>query len=133
MNYAAALALLVMFTFLYPLILRASGELGLPQYLVGSTLIMLSVLGTALYVVHRLVNRHRRTALGLAQVQAQVQRDPDNPRAYFAGGAHLAEWLLRLGRRREAEEAIDRYARLPGARESEIAALREGLERARKG
>ena len=60
------------------------------------------------------------------------KRQPQNPRAYFVGGEHLGALLLRLDRRREASEVIDRYARLGGARESEIVALREALARAQR-
>jgi hypothetical protein len=61
-----------------------------------------------------------------------VGADPKNPRAYFVSGEHLASLLLRLGRRREAAEVIDRYARLGGARESEIVSLRELLLQAER-
>ena len=44
----------------------------------------------------------------------------------------LGALLLRLDRRREAAETIDRYARLGGARESEIVALQEALSRANR-
>ena len=72
--------------------------------------------GLATFTVRWQVNRHRAHLARLEAARAQVAADPQNPRAYFVGGEHLGTLLLRLDRRREAAEVIDRYARLGGAR-----------------
>ena len=78
------------------------------------------------------VARTRDASATLELARSQVTTDPDNPRAYYVQGEHLAGLLLRLGRRREAAAVIDRYASLGGARESEIAALRQLLVQAER-
>jgi hypothetical protein len=78
------------------------------------------------------VATHRTHLDRLAAARSQIESEPGNPRAFFADGEHIGLMLLRLGRRREASELIDRYALLGGARESEIVALREALARAER-
>ena len=132
MNYAATLAVLVILAFTFPLMVRLGTELGVPEAYSAAALGALLTLALATYLVRWQVGRHRRTLDRLAAARAQVIADPENPRAYFVGGEHLGSVLLRLGRRREAAEVIDRYARLAGARESEIVALREALSNAER-
>lgn len=132
MNYAATLAVLVMLAFCFPLSVRLGAQLGVPESLVASILAALVIFALAAYLVRWQVGRHTAQLDVLAQARAQVMADPGNPRAYFVGGEHLGQVLLRLGRRREAAEVIDRYARLGGARESEIVALREALSTAER-
>jgi hypothetical protein len=127
MNYAASLAVVVILTFSFPLAVRVGQYYDVPRSLIGITLGTLLTFAATTLIIRWQVSTHRRAAAQLDLVRAQVGADPQNPRAYFAGGEHLAGLLLRLGRRREAAEVIDRYARLGGARESEIMALREQL------
>lgn len=130
MNYAATLAVLVVLAFCFPLTVRLGTQIGVPEAYSAAALGALLTLGLATYLVRWQVGRHRVTLERLAAARAQVAADPENPRAYFVGGEHLGTILLGLGRRREASEVIDRYARLGGARESEIVALREALSNA---
>lgn len=132
MNYAATLAVLVVLAFSFPLMVRLGTEIGLSEAYSAATLGALVTLALATYLVRWQVGRHRATLERLNAARAQVLADPENPRAYFVGGEHLGVILLRLGRRREAAEVIDRYARLGGARESEIVALREALSSAER-
>lgn len=132
MNYAATLAVLVMLAFFFPLSVRLATQLGIPEGLVVSILGAVVIFALAAYLVRWQVARHSVRLLRLTQAREQVLADPENPRAYFVQGQHLAQILLRLGRRREAAEVIDRYARLGGARESEIVALREELSAAER-
>lgn len=127
MNYAATLAVVVMLAFIFPISVRLAGQIGVPEALTTSLLLALTTFTLAAYLVRWQVNRHSVRLLQLTQAREQVLSDPENPRAYFVNGEHLGALLLRLGRRREASEVIDRYARLGGARESEIVALREML------
>lgn len=127
MNYAAMLAVVVILTFFFPLSVRLARENGVPGSLITIVLAALAVFGLAFWFVRWQVSLHRDRLDRLAMLRAQVAGDPENPRAYFLGDEHLAALLLRLGRRREAGEVIDRYARLGGARETEISALRESL------
>lgn len=127
MNYAASLAVVVVLTFFFPLAVRVGSAFDVPRSLVLTALgACLTFLATTLFIRWQ-VGRHRQTASQLEQIRAQVNADPRNPRAYFAGDEHMVALLLRLGRRREAAETIDRYARLGGARESEIMTLRQAL------
>ncbi|MBZ9751088.1 hypothetical protein K7W42_09460 [Deinococcus sp. HMF7604] len=132
MNYAATLAVLVVLAFSFPLTVQLGAQVGVPEA------VMLSILGAALtfslatFLVRWQVNRHRARLERLNAARAQIAAEPDNPRAYFVGGEHLAALLLRLDRRREAAEVIDRYARLGGAREAEIVALREAQSAAER-
>ncbi|WP_034385109.1 hypothetical protein [Deinococcus sp. YIM 77859] len=132
MNYAATLAVLVVLAFCFPLTVRLGTQLGVPAVYTASTLGALLTFALATYLVRWQVKRHRATLDRLEAARAQVAADPENPRAYFVRGEHLALILLRLDRRREAAEVIDRYARLGGARESDIVALREALSRAER-
>lgn len=127
MNYAATLAVLVMLAFTFPISVRLAAQIGVPEALTASVLGALVTFALAAYLVRWQVYRHSARLARLTQAREQVQTDPENPRAYFVDGEHLGALLLRLGRRREAAEVIDRYARLGGARESEIVALREAL------
>ncbi|GAA5511553.1 hypothetical protein Dcar01_00264 [Deinococcus carri] len=132
MNYAATLAVLVVLAFCFPLTVRLGLQLGVPEVYTASVLGALLIFALATYLVRWQVNRHRDTLARLDAARAQVLADPENPRAYFVGGEHLGTLLLRLDRRREASEVIDRYARLGGARESEIVSLREALSSAER-
>ncbi len=132
MNYAAALAVLVMLSFCFPLSVRLAAQLGISEGVVASILGAVTIFGLTVYLVRWQVARHSARLSRLTQAREQVLADPENPRAYFVQGQHLAHILLRLGRRREAAEVIDRYARLGGARESEIVALREELSAAER-
>lgn len=127
MNYAATLAVVVMLAFMFPVSVRLAAQLGVPEALTASVLGAVVIFALAAYAVRWQVNRHSARLAVLAQAREQVQADPENPRSYFVNGEHLGALLLRLGRRREAAEVIDRYSRLGGARESEIVALREAL------
>nr|WP_221269862.1 hypothetical protein [Deinococcus budaensis] len=126
------MAVLVILAFTFPLVVRLGTALGVPEAYSAAALGALLTLALATYLVRWQVGRHRVTLDRLAAARAQVTADPENPRAYFVGGEHLGTILLRLGRRREASEVIDRYARLGGARESEIVALREALSNAER-
>ena len=132
MNYAATLTVLVVLAFCFPLTVRLGAQLGVPEVYTASTLGAVLTFALATYLVRWQVGRHRETLARLEAVRAQVAADPENPRSYFVGGEHLGLLLLRLDRRREASDVIDRYARLGGARESEIVALREALSRAER-
>ncbi|CAM3525138.1 hypothetical protein DESA109040_15385 [Deinococcus saxicola] len=132
MNYAATLAVMVVLAFCFPLTLRLGAGFGVSETITISVLGALLTFGLALSLVRWQVGRHQQALQRLEKVRAQILADPENPRSYFAGGEHLGALLLRLDRRREAAEIIDRYARLGGARESEIAALQEALSRANR-
>lgn len=132
MNYAATLAVLVVLAFCFPLTVRLGAQLGVPEVYTASALGAILTFALAAYLVRWQVGRHRDTLERLETARAQVAADPENPRAYFVRGEHLGSILLRLDRRREAAEVIDRYARLGGARESEIIALREALSGAER-
>ena len=132
MNYAATLAVLVVLAFCFPITVRLGVALGIPEALGASVLGAALVFGITAYLVRWQVGRHSLRLSRLTEARAQVAADPDDPRAYFVQGEHLGRMLLALGRRREAAEVIDRYARLGGARESEIVALREALSQAER-
>lgn len=132
MNYAATLAVLVVLAFCFPLTVRLGAQLGVPEVYTASALGALLTFALAAYLVRWQVGRHALTLERLERARAQVAAEPDNPRAYFVQGEHLGSVLLRLDRRREAAEVIDRYARLGGAREGEIVALREALSNAER-
>lgn len=132
MNYAATLAVLVVLAFWFPISVRLGAQVGVPEAVVVSVLGALLTFVLAAYLVRAQVARYRRYLDRLDAARRQVAAEPGNPRAYFVGGEHLAELLLRLDRRREAAEVIDRYARLGGARESELVALQEALSRAER-
>ncbi|MDV6375887.1 hypothetical protein [Deinococcus arenicola] len=132
MNYAATLAVLVVLAFCFPLTLRLGAGFGVSETITISVLGALLTFATALSLVRWQVGRHSLALTRLAKAREQILADPENPRSYFVGGEHLGALLLRLDRRREAAEVIDRYARLGGARESEIVALREALSRAER-
>ncbi|WP_291430802.1 hypothetical protein [Deinococcus sp.] len=132
MNYAATLAVLAVLAFCFPLTVRLGSVVGVPEAVSVSVMGALLTFGLATFLVRWQVNRHRVRLARLEAARAQVEADPQNPRSYFVSDEHLGSMLLRLDRRREAAEVIDRYARLAGARESEIVALRESLSSAER-
>lgn len=132
MNYAASLAVVVVLTFFFPLAVRIGLYYDVPRSLVLIALGAALTFAATTLIIRWQVARHRDTSALLELARSQVGADPKNPRAYFVSGEHLASLLLRLGRRREAAEVIDRYARLGGARESEIVSLRELLLQAER-
>ena len=132
LNYAATLAVLVVLAFCFPLTVRLGAQVGVPEAIMATTLGALLTFTSTAYLVRWQVRHHRFQLEQLEAARAQVRADPDNPRSYFVRGEHLGAMLLRQGRRREAAEVIDRYARLGGARESEIVALHEALSRAER-
>ncbi|WP_161881230.1 hypothetical protein [Deinococcus alpinitundrae] len=132
MNYAASLATVVVLAFFFPLLVRLASGFGVSRSLSASTLAVLLTFIAASSLIRFQVTRFRHSTTRLDAARAQVAQQPDLPRAYFVDGEHLASMLLRLGRRREAADVIDRYAQLGGAREAEITALREALARAER-
>lgn len=132
MNYAATLAVLVVLAFCFPLTVQLGARVGVPEAVVLSVLGAVVTFSLATFTVRWQVNRHRAQLERLNAARSQISADPENPRAYFVAGEHVGALLLRLDRRREAAEVIDRYARLGGARESEIVALREALSAAER-
>lgn len=132
MNYAATLAVMVVLAFTFPLSVRLGAQVGISENVSLSLVGALLSFTLAAYLVRWQVNRYRANLERLEIGRQQVLSDPENPRSYFVDDEHLGALLLRLGRRREASEVIDRYARLGGARESEIVALREALSKAER-
>ena len=132
MNYAASLAVVVVLAFFFPLAVKFASVYGVPRSLSASTLAALLTFVATTALIRFQVTRHRRSTSRLDAARAQVALQPDSPRAYYLDGEHLASMLLRLGRRREAAEVIDRYARLGGATESEITALQAALTSAER-
>ncbi|GGQ96165.1 MULTISPECIES: hypothetical protein [Deinococcus] len=132
MNYAASLAVVVLLTFFFPLAVRVGMSYDVSRSSVVTTMLAILIFVAATVFIRWQVARTREASATLELARAQVNREPDNPRAYYVQGEHLAGLLLRLGRRREAAAVIDRYASLGGARESEITALRELLMQAER-
>lgn len=132
MNYAATLAVLMVLAFTFPLLVRLSTTYGVERSTTITTTFVLTAFWFAVWAIRARVATHRTHLDRLAAARAQIESEPGNPRAFFADGEHIGLMLLRLGRRREASELIDRYALLGGARESEIVALREALARAER-
>ncbi|WP_189643401.1 hypothetical protein [Deinococcus piscis] len=130
MNYAALLAVMVLLAFFFPVALRLGEYLGLGAGTTAVALWSALVFALALTFVRWRVSRERISAGQLEQGRRQILERPTDPAAYHVGGQHLALLLLERGRRREAAELIDRYARLGGARDAEILALQEALSSA---
>ncbi|WP_425146942.1 hypothetical protein [Deinococcus sp.] len=124
MNYAASLAVVGVLTFFFPVAVRIGSYYDVSRSLVITTLMAALTFVAATLVIRWQVARYRSMSAILEQARTQVSADPDNPRAYFVGSEHLAGLLLRLGRRREAAEIIERYAHLGGATPSDIQSLR---------
>lgn len=131
-NYAASLATIVVLAFFFPLMVRFASGYGVSRSLSASTLAVVLTFVTATYLIRFQVTRHRHSSTKLDAARAQVALQPDQARAYFVDGEHLAAMLLRMGRRREASDVIDRYAQLAGATESDILMLRETLTKAQR-
>ena len=131
-NYAASLAVVVVLAFFFPLAVRLGSLYGVPRSLSASTLATLLTFVAATALIRFQVTRHRRSISRLDVARAQIAQQPASPRAYYLDGEHLGSMLLRLGRRREAADVIDRYARLGGASESEIIALQAALTKAER-
>jgi len=131
-NYAASLAVLMVLAFVFPLLMRFAADHGVAAGTTTTTLVVLVAFWFAVWAIRARVARHRSNLERVAQVRAQLVEDPLNPQSFYAGDEHVGFLLLRLGRRREAIDVIDRYARLRGAREVEVIALRAALERAER-
>ncbi|TSA87725.1 hypothetical protein FNU79_00190 [Deinococcus detaillensis] len=132
MNYAASLATVVILAFFFPLLVRLASGYGVSRSLSASTLAVVLTFVVATSLIRFQVTRFRVSTTKLDEARAQAALHPNQARAYFVGGEHLATLLLRMGRRREAADVIDRYAQLGGAKESEIVTLREALAKAER-
>ena len=129
MNYAAVLAVLLILSFSFPLLLEWGEQAGLSRPSGVMTLLVLSLLLASWWLIRLTVHRHRRILERLERIQNQILEAPEDPQAYFDDGEHLGDLLLRLGRRRESVECFERYARLEGAMDLERERMREQLER----
>jgi len=129
MNYAAVLAVLLILSFSFPLLLEWGEQAGLSRPSGVMTLLVLSLLLASWWLIRLTVHRHRRILERIERIQNQILEAPQDPQAYFDDGEHLGDLLLRLGRRRESVECFERYARLEGAMDLERERLREQLER----
>lgn len=126
-NYAATLAVLAVLAFFFPLGVRLARELGVPSTLSDSAFGALAVLALAALLIRWRVSWFRSLS-GRAQTgREQLMAAPQQPEAYHVDGEHLGLILLRLGRRREAEGVIERYAALPGVPPDEVTELRARL------
>ena len=132
MNYAASLAVVAVLTFFFPLAVRIGLYYDVPRSLVSTTLGAVLTFVAATLLIRWQVGHSRLATEQLELGRAQVVADPQNPRAYFVGGEHLAALLLRLGRRREAAEVIERFGSLDGVRESEVVSLKQLLSQAER-
>ncbi|ADY26312.1 hypothetical protein Deipr_1160 [Deinococcus proteolyticus MRP] len=132
MNYAALLAVMVLLAFGFPVALRLGEYLGLAAGTTAVALWSVLVFAMALTFVRWRVSRERLSAEQLEQGRCQILEHPADPAAYYVNGQHLALLLLARGRRREAAELIDRFARLGGARDAEILTLQEALSSANR-
>lgn len=127
MNYAATLAFLMVLTFCFPITVHFVTLMGTSEAVAVTITAGVFIFVCGAYFVRWRVTLHRQRIERLQQVRAQVAQNPTNANSYFVSGQHFAVLLLHVGRRREAAEVVDRYARLGGAKESEILALREAL------
>ncbi len=128
MNYAAVLAVLLVLSFSFPLLLEWGEQAGLSRPSGIMTLLVLALLFASWWLIRLTVHRHRGILERLEQIQNQISQTPQDPQAYFSEGEHLGDLLLRLNRRRESRECFERYARLEGAMDLERQRLSEQLE-----
>lgn len=129
MNYAAVLAVLLVLSFSFPLLLEWGEQSGLSRPGGVITFLVLCLLLLSWWMIRLTVHRHRRLLERVERIQTQILTDSQDPQAYFDGEEHLGDLLLKLSRRRESVECFERYARLEGAMDLERQKLQDQLER----
>lgn len=118
---------MVLLTFFFPLSMRVASFYGVPRALGASVMAGLFIFAVTTTFIRRRVTRFRKLSARLEVAREQVSASPQQRLSYFMEGEHLATTLLRLGRRREAAEVTDQYAKLPEVPEVEVRALREAI------
>ncbi len=128
MNYAGVLAVVMVLSFSFPLLVRLGSILGVPRPNTFTTLIVGTLLFGAWYLIRKAVHLHRVRVERINKVRQNILEQPGNPEAYFDNGEHLGNLLLRIGRRREAKAIFAHYSHLEGAVDLEREKLRARLE-----
>ena len=129
MNYAAVLAVLLVLSFSFPLLLEWGEQAGLSRPSGVITFLVLCLLLLSWGMIRMSVHRHRLLLERVERIQTQIVTQPQDPQAYFDEGEHLGDLLLKLNRRRESVDSFERYARLEGAMDLERQKLQDQLER----
>ncbi|MBB6098966.1 glutaminase [Deinobacterium chartae] len=132
MNYAAFLAVLMVLTFSFPVMVELASNQGVPRsttVIAGGAVTTLVLAG---WYIRSRVQRHREVLEWIAVAKQNISQDPDNEEAYFVRNDHLGDLLLRLGRRREAIDVFERYLTLGSRRGVDLTLLRERVARLRR-
>jgi hypothetical protein len=131
MNYAALLAVLVVLSLAFPVLVRVANASGVPQ----ASSIVAALLGAifvlAWFLIRQRVNRYRETAARVARIKQRLEATPHDPDAYFDDNEHLGDLLSGINRKREALEVFERYLKLEAARGRALPGLEARMKRLR--
>lgn len=112
MNYAAVLAFVMVFAFSFPVLVRIANSVGVARSTIVISVVLLAFLLFLTQWVRMRVSRYRTTVSKIEQAKAQTSQSPNSDSAYYVGGEHLGELLLRVGKRREAIAVYERFLEL---------------------
>ncbi len=132
MNYAALLAVLVILSLAFPVLVRVAHANGVPQAnsIVGGLLGALFVL--AWFIIRGRVNTYRATTARVARIKQRLEVTPDSPEAYFDENEHLGDLLSKVNRKREALEVFEQYLKLEKAAGRDLPGLEQRMQRLRE-
>lgn len=123
MNYAAVLAFVMVFAFSFPVLVRIANSVGVARSTILIALVLTAFLLFFTQWVRRRVSLYRKTVDKIEQAKAQTSQSPNSDSAYYVGGEHLGELLLRVGKRREAIAVYERYLELQKTEGKDVQAL----------
>jgi hypothetical protein len=114
-NYAALLVVLVVLTFAFPAMVRLTRAQGIPQGWAIAAALCGAVFVLAWYFIRERVQRDRVTREKVDQIRQQIAERPEDSEAFFLGGEHIGDLLVKLKRSEEAIEVFSRYIALEQA------------------
>jgi Ca2+/H+ antiporter len=131
MNYAALLAVLVVLSLAFPVLVRVANASGVPQANSVVAALLGALLVLAWFLIRQRVNRHREIAARVARVKQRLEQTPNDPEAYFDDNEHLGDLLSGINRKREALEVFERYLKLEATRGRALPGLEARMKRLR--
>jgi hypothetical protein len=109
MNYAALLAVLVILSLAFPVLVRVANANGIPQSFSIVAAASGAIFVLAWFLIRQRVTRYRSIGVRVETLKKQVLEQPESTDSYFDQNEHLGDLLIAINRRREALSVFEAY------------------------
>lgn len=132
MNYAALLAVLVVLSLAFPVLVRVASANGVPQASSIVAALLGAVFVLAWFLIRQRVNNYREITARVTRIKTRLEQTPTDPEAYFDDNEHLGDLLSKINRKREALEVFEAYLKLEAAHGRMLPGLEARMQRLRE-